>query len=153
MNRRCRGGVAVVVVVVVVGEKEREREYSKVLLVPGEWMEKICAVNIYWGDIYIFLSQPAGLNCLMLMMLAGRAVWELTCPSICHSAWNTTEAKKKKKKNQFVSVFLIRFLTSAKGVVVPWWQCELGLGVANVQLQSGLVWGWTFFFFFSFFKN
>lgn len=53
-------------------QKERQEEYSKVLLTLGEWMEKICAVNIYQADLYIFFFlQLAGLNCLMLMMLAG----------------------------------------------------------------------------------
>lgn len=46
----------------------------------------------------------------------------------------------KNKISQFVCAFLIRFLTGAKGAVDPWWQRELGLDVASVQMHSGLVW-------------
>lgn len=57
-----------------------------------------------------------------------------------------SKGKKRKEISQFVGVFLIRFLTSAKGVVVPWWQCELGLGVANISAAVKSALGLNLFF-------
>lgn len=139
MNRRCRKGG-----VLVVGTRRGRRGGGGVQwgFVSACWINGKESCSKYLLRTYLYEGEKKKLkhfppqllefNCLMLMMmLADWVKWELTLSSIC-----LFETPQRQKNNLFVWC-VSNQIFSAKGVVVPWWQCELGLGVA-AAVKSGL---------------